>query len=267
MYSKTDVVREVSVKGRLLSKNNFTVIAGPCTVESKSQLMNTAQKISELGIFWLRGGAYKMRTSPDHFQGLGMEGLEMMKEVCSSLNMISVSEITSISELSLMKGYIDVFLVGTRNMHNYPLLSALGENDTPVILKRGMASTIKEWILAAEYIAKGGNGNIILCERGIRTFEPYTRNTLDLSAIPAIKQESDYPVLVDPSHSTGRSEMVKAMSWAAAAAGADGLLIECDTDPDSVKCDARQTINIDQLHEIVAGLPQLLKLWGKQASS
>jgi 3-deoxy-7-phosphoheptulonate synthase len=256
--------KRIEIKGRTISRDSFTVIAGPCTIDSREELYRTATALKELGIDFLRGGAYKLRSSPHSYQGIGKEGLLYMKEICTELDLVSVSEIISIEDLPLMLEYIDILTVGTRNMQNYRLLSALGETSKPVILKRGMACSIKEWVLASEYIARGGNKQIILCERGIRTFENSTRNTLDISAVPIVKKMTPYPVIIDPSHSSGRRELIKPLAWAAAGAGADGLIIECHHRPDRAKCDAQQKIDITQLKEILEKLPQITQLWSKK---
>lgn len=261
--SKTETSSPIKIKNFTVNSDTFLVIAGPCTIDDKEELRQTARLLKQIGINFLRGGAFKLRSSPYSYQGLGKDALTAMKEVCDELNMISVSELTSTEDLALMEEYIDIIIIGTRNMQNFRLLSALGKTSKPVILKRGMASSIKEWILAAEYIKKEGNGNIMLCERGIRTFENYTRNTLDISAVPAAKSLAGYPVLVDPSHSSGKKEFIKPLSWAAAASGADGLIIECHAEPHKAKCDARQTIDIHQLEEILKNLPQITGIWNK----
>jgi 3-deoxy-7-phosphoheptulonate synthase len=254
---------EITVKGRRIGRQTFALIAGPCTIENYQDLLQVVTSLQQRNFKLFRGGTYKMRTSPYDFQGLGEEGLEIIKQVSDKTGMISVSEIVSCEDVHQMSRYVDILQVGTRNMHNYRLLSRLGEIDNPVILKRGMSSTIEEWLLAAEHIMHAGNHNVILCERGIRTYENYTRNTLDISAVPLVHELSNLPIIVDPSHSSGRREMIRPLSLAAAAAGADGLLIETHFNPDSVVCDARQTIDMDSLDEIIADVPTILKLWNK----
>ncbi len=256
-------MQEIKLQDRIISRDNFTVIAGPCTIDDRDTLRDTAKSLKDLGVGFLRGGAYKLRSSPHSYQGLGEKALSLLKETCEEFGLLSVSEIIALEDLEKMQQYVDILIIGTRNMQNYPLLSALGKTKIPVILKRGMANTIKEWILAAEYIAKEGNRNIILCERGIRTFENYTRNTLDISAVPVSKELTPYPVIVDPSHSSGRRELVKPLAWAAAAAGADGVIIECHTNPRKAKCDARQTISIETMQDIIEKLPELTGIWRK----
>lgn len=254
---------EIKIKDFTISRDNFTVIAGPCTIENYDELLEIAQYLKTIGINFFRGGAYKMRTSPYDFQGLGKKGLEYIKEVADKTGMVSVSEIVSVEDIDVMKDYVDILQVGTRNMHNYRLLSKLGKINNPIILKRGMSSTIKEWIFAAEYILNSGNKNVILSERGIRTFETYTRNTLDISSVPAIKEETNFPIIVDPSHSSGRRNMIKPLSWAAMAAGADGLLIETHFEPDKTVCDSIQTIDYSILEEIIKPMNKIISLWGK----
>ncbi len=249
--------RNVKINELVFGEGSFHVIAGPCTIESKENLYTIAEKLSSYGIRFLRGGAYKLRTSVHSFRGLGDIAIKYLREVADSFDMLSVSEIIEVEKVDFMSEYVDMILVGTRNMQNYPLLDRLGKISNPVILKRGMASSIKEWLQAAEYIAESGNENIILCERGIRTFEDYTRNTLDLSAIPAVKELSEFPIIADPSHSTGRRELVKAMSWASVAAGADGLMIETHDCPDQSMCDARQTVDIKTFEEIIAPISRI----------
>ncbi len=257
---------EIRIKDQKISRNNFTIIAGPCTIENYEDLLTIVQKLHSMGIRFFRGGAYKMRTSPYNFQGLGHKGLEYIKRAAEATDMISVSEVISSEDVKMVSEYIDILQVGTRNMHNYRLLSKLGKISNPVILKRGMSSTIEEWLFAAEHIIEAGNPKVILCERGIRTFEPYTRNTLDISAIPAIHELSNLPILVDPSHSSGRRNMIKPLSWAAAAAGADGLMIETHFSPDTTVCDSKQTIDFSMLESILNPLNKILKeLWNKDA--
>lgn len=248
----------------LFDKTSFTIIAGPCSVYSWNQIDETAHALKKLGVKFLRGGAYKMRTSPSSWQGIGEKGWHYLYEVAKKHDMKTVSEVTSVEHINTICSLIDVILVGTRNMQNYPLLKKLGEVEKPVILKRGMASTIEEWIEAAKYITNSGNKNIILCERGIRTFETYTRNTLDVSAIDAVKRLSNYQVIGDPSHATGKKEMVRPMAWALAAAGADGLMIECEINPNKKNCDYRQTIDVSEFELILQQLPKITDIWGKK---
>ena len=218
------------------------IIAGPCTVESEEQMEEAAEKLSAIGVKALRGGAFKPRTSPYAFQGLGEEGLKIMRKVADKYDMAVVSEVMEISQIPLFLKYSDVLQVGARNMQNFNLLKELGEIDKPVLIKRGMSSKIEEWLMAAEYVLSGGNRKVFLCERGIRTFEPMTRNTLDLSAIPVVKKISHLPVIVDPSHATGLRDKVAPMSKAAVAAGCDGLEIEVHPHPECAVCDGAQSL-------------------------
>ncbi|MEA2095630.1 MAG: 3-deoxy-7-phosphoheptulonate synthase [Candidatus Cloacimonadota bacterium] len=255
---------EINIKGQKIGRGHFTMISGPCTIENYEDLYAVAVELKKMGIHFFRGGAYKMRTSPYNFQGLGKKGLEYMKKVANETCMISVSEIVSSEDVEMIKEYVDILQVGTRNMSNYRLLFNLGKVKNPIILKRGFSSTIEEWLLAAEHIIEAGNPNVILCERGIRTYETYTRYTLDISAIPAIKELSNLPIIVDPSHSSGRREMIKSLSWAAIAAGADGLLIETHFSPDNTICDSKQTIDMEILKDIIVGNEKLLGLWHRK---
>lgn len=236
------------------------LIAGPCAVENEEQIFTISEFLAKHHIKFMRGGAYKPRTSPYSFQGLKTEGLVMMRKAADAHGLAVVSEIMSIDRVSEFNEYVDIFQVGTRNMQNYPLLRALSKNNKPVLLKRGMSSTIEEWLLAAEYIVSGGNEKVILCERGIRTFETATRNTLDLSAIPLVKQLSHLPIIVDPSQGTGVRELVAPMSAAAIAAGADGLIIEVHNQPNEALSDGDQSIYLDQLEQLIQRLTKIASI-------
>lgn len=227
------------------------VAAGPCAVESKEQIDRIAESVSKYGAKILRGGAYKPRSSPYSFQGLGESGLRFLRDAADKHNLLVCTEVMDPSQIQQMLPLVDILQVGARNMQNYHLLRALGEVEKPVLLKRGMSATIEELLLSAEYIMAGGNYNIILCERGIRTFETYTRNTLDIAAIPIIKKLSHLPIVADPSHGTGRRDKVAPMARAAVAAGADGLLIEVHYDPDSALSDGAQTLYVDQFAQLM----------------
>jgi 3-deoxy-7-phosphoheptulonate synthase len=233
---------KVTVASVVLGDGSFRVIAGPCSIESFDQLIETARFVQRNGASLLRAGAFKPSTSPYGFQGLGREALEMLSTVKTELGIGVVTELMDVRELDSVSRVADMIQIGTRNMQNYDLLREVGRTRIPVLLKRGMMATLEEWLLAAEYIAKEGNESIVLCERGIRTFERHTRNTLDLSAVPAIKELSHLPVIVDPSHGTGRRSLVPPMTLAAAAAGADGALIEVHPDPDSAIKDGMQSL-------------------------
>ena len=230
------------------------VMAGPCSAETEEQVEATAAAVKRAGAKILRGGAFKPRSSPYSFQGLGEDGLRMLRGAATRHDLKLVSEVMDVSQIELVQQYCDVFQVGARNMQNYTLLRELGRTRTPVLLKRGIAATIEEWLLSAEYLLSGGNGSVILCERGIRTFESYTRNTLDISAIPVVKKLSHLPIVVDPSHGTGRRDKVAPMARAAVAAGADGLIIEVHTDPDHALSDGAQSMYPAQFDRLMAEL-------------
>jgi 3-deoxy-7-phosphoheptulonate synthase len=229
-------------RGVKIGGSEIVVAAGPCSVESREQILSIAESVSKAGARILRAGAFKPRTSPYAFQGMGEKGLELIREAADKFNLFVVSEVMDPSQIQMMGAYVDIFQVGARNMQNYFLLRALGEVQKPVLLKRGMSATIEELLLSAEYILNGGNYNVVLCERGIRTFETATRNTLDIAAIPVIQKLSHLPIVADPSHGTGRRDKVPPMARAAVAAGADGLLIEVHNDPDHALSDGAQSL-------------------------
>ncbi len=238
--------------GVVVGGTEVIVAAGPCAVESSAQIDAIAKSVARMGAKLLRGGAFKPRTSPYSFQGLGEEGLKLLRAAADDNGLLAVSEVMDPSQLDLMLRYVDVLQVGARNMQNYHLLRALGDVQKPVLLKRGLSATIEELLLSAEYIMSGGNYKVILCERGIRTFETYTRNTLDIAAIPVIKQLSHLPILADPSHGTGRRDKVAAMARAAVAAGADGLIIEVHPDPERALSDGAQSLYPEQFAQLMA---------------
>lgn len=231
--------------------NSSVMIAGPCAVESRAQIIETALSLKKLGVSILRGGVFKPRTSPYDFQGLGIEGLKYLREAGDISGLPIVTELMEEKYLPLVAKYADIIQVGSRNMYNYALLKELGKVEKPILLKRGMSATIEEWIMAAEYIAAYGNKNIILCERGIRTFETYTRNTLDLAAVPIMKKETGLPVIVDPSHGTGIVELIGPMSKAALACGADGLMIEVHPNPEVALSDGEQSLTLEEYSKIL----------------
>ncbi len=239
-------------KGVSIGGTEIVAAAGPCAVESAAQIGEIADKVARAGAKLLRGGAFKPRSSPYSFQGLGEEGLKLLRAAADANGLLVVSEVMDPSQIDVMLPYVDVMQVGARNMQNYYLLRALGEIQKPVLLKRGMSATIEELLLSAEYIMSGGNYNVILCERGIRTFDTYMRNTMDIAAIPVIKQLSHLPVVADPSHGTGRRDKVGAMARAAVAAGADGLLIEVHQDPERALSDGAQSLYPDQFAQLMA---------------
>ncbi|MFN5682021.1 MAG: 3-deoxy-7-phosphoheptulonate synthase [Bacteroidota bacterium] len=242
-----------AVNGVTIGKD-LMLVAGPCAVENREQIFTISEYLAKKNIKFLRGGAYKPRTSPYSFQGLKTEGLQLLREAGDKYGLAVVSEIMSIDKIDELVSYADILQVGTRNMQNYPLLKALGKCGKPILLKRGMSSTIEEWLLAAEYIMSSGNERVILCERGIRTFETATRNTLDIAAIPLIKTLSHLPIILDPSQGTGLRDLVAPVSNAAIAAGADGLIIEVHNQPNEALSDGDQSLYLDQLGDL---LPQL----------
>ena len=221
----------------------FTVIAGPCSVESEAQTLETARRVKEAGAHLLRGGAFKPRTSPYAFQGLGIRGLQILEKAKKETGLPVVTEVLDPRDVSWVAEYVDVLQIGTRNMQNFSLLKEVGKTNKPVLLKRGMYSTLSEWLNCAEYILAEGNPNVILCERGIRSFDTYTRNTLDLSVVPAVKEVSHLPIFVDPSHGTGKLSLIEPMSLAARAAGADGIMIEVHCNPAEALCDGDQSLS------------------------
>lgn len=237
-----DNKRTVVTVGNVKIGEDFVVIAGPCSVESEEQTIKTAQKVKEAGANMLRGGAFKPRTSPYDFQGLGLKGLKILEKAKKETGLPVVTEVADPRDVSWVCEYADVLQIGTRNMQNFSLLKEIGKVDKPALLKRGMYSTLKEWLNCAEYILSEGNPNVILCERGIRTFETYTRNTLDLSIVPSVKEVSHLPIIVDPSHGTGRLSVIEPMSLAAMAAGADGIIIEVHYNPNEAICDKDQAM-------------------------
>ena len=239
--------------------NIFAFIAGPCSVESEEQLIGIAKEVKRRGATMLRGGAFKPRTSPYDFQGLKAEGIDLLVEAKKETGLPIVTEIMNANHLPLFED-VDVIQVGARNMQNFELLKELGKTRKPILLKRGLANTMKEWLMSAEYIMAGGNENVILCERGIRTFETYTRNTLDLSAVSVLKELTHLPVIVDPSHATGVARYVKPMAYAAAACGAAGLMIEVHNDPLHALCDGPQSLTPEQFGEVAQGVARILEV-------
>lgn len=241
----------VNVRGIEIGGDNVVMMAGPCSVESKEHIMVMAEIVSKAGAKILRGGAYKPRTSPYSFQGLEEKGLIYMRDAADVYDLAVITEIMDPNLIPLMTDYTDIFQVGARNMQNYSLLKQLGKTKTPVLLKRGLSATIEEWLMSAEYIMAGGNPNVLLCERGIRTFEGYTRNTFDISAIPVVESLSHLPIIADPSHATGRRDKVSPVARASVAAGADGLLIEVHSDPENALSDGAQSLYPEQLLQLM----------------
>ncbi len=244
----------VQVKDLSIGGNDITVIAGPCAVESREQLLETARLVKAAGAKAIRGGTYKPRTSPYSFQGLEEEGLELLAEAGKETRLATITEVVDEKSLASAVEYVDIIQIGARNMQNFHLLRAAGRINKPVVLKRGLSATLEEWLMAAEYIMSEGNYNVILCERGIRTFETYTRNTLDLSAVPLIKRLSHLPVIVDPSHATGEWRLVAPLSKGAVAVGADGLLIEVHPDPCKALCDGPQSLTPENFSQLMKEL-------------
>ena len=253
----------VTVGSARIGGGSFSVIAGPCSVESEEQICGIAQDVKLSGASLLRGGAFKPRTSPYSFQGMGAPGLELLMEAREQTGLPIVSEIMDPRMAQLFEDEVDLVQVGARNMQNFELLKEVGKMSKPILLKRGLSNTYEEWIMSAEYIMAAGNENVILCERGIRTFETYTRNTLDVSAIPAIKQMSHLPVIVDPSHAAGMYWMVEPLALAAIAAGADGLIIEVHNDPPHAKCDGQQSLTPKKFDELMKKVKVLAPMMGK----
>ncbi|MCC8074949.1 MAG: 3-deoxy-7-phosphoheptulonate synthase [Clostridiales bacterium] len=253
----------VNVNGVEIGGGKFAVMAGPCSVESRDQIVTIADEVQQAGAAILRGGAFKPRTSPYSFQGMGTPGLNLLLEAKAETGMPIVTEIMSPKYCELFEEKVDLVQIGARNMQNFDLLKEVGKMSKPVLLKRGLSSSYEEWIMSAEYIMSEGNENVILCERGIRTFETYTRNTLDISAIPAVKRMSHLPVVVDPSHSGGYSWLVEPLTMAAVAAGADGLIIEVHNDPKHALCDGQQSLTPMQFGQLMGKVQKIVDLMGK----
>ena len=254
----------VEIDGRKIGGDHFSMIAGPCTVESRDQLLTTARIVRDGGGSLLRGGAYKPRSSPYSFQGLGQEGLRLLAEAKAETGLPIVTELMDARDMEAVLEVADVIQIGARNMHNYALLSEVGRARCTVMIKRGLSSTLEELLLAAEYVLKEGNENVILCERGIRTFETAYRFTLDLAAVPVLQELSHLPVVVDPSHAAGRRELVEPLSLAAAAAGADGIMVEVHPTPDAAICDGRQALACDDLTRFAERIGQVAAIAGKR---
>jgi 3-deoxy-7-phosphoheptulonate synthase len=250
---------KIGPKGFPMGGKKIGVIAGPCAVENEKQLLDTAEKVAAAGCIGLRAGAFKPRTSPYSFQGLGVEGLKILAKARELTGLAIVTEVVAVEQIPAVCEYSDVLQVGARNMQHYPLLEALGKAKKPVLLKRGISAQLDEFLLAAEYIINAGNSQVILCERGVRTFEEYVRNTLALAIVPELKDKTHLPVVVDPSHGTGHAHLVPAMCRAAVAAGADGLLLECHLDPEHAMSDGAQSITPDMLNSLMPQLKAIAK--------
>ena len=264
-WHKDDSVIDIS--GHPIGGKHIQIISGPCSVETPDQMEKSAKAVKAAGVKLMRGGAFEPRTSPYSFQGVGFDGLDMFRKAADKEGLPIVTELLDVRHLDkFLEQKVDVIQIGTRSMQNFELLREVGKVNVPVILKRGMSATISEWLMAAEYIAAGGNHNIIFCERGIRTFETYYRNVLDVTAIPVLKKETHLPVIIDPSHSGGKAWMVAALSRAGIAAGADGLLVEMHPNPCEAWCDADQAINPDELKTLMGELSAIAKILGRTIS-
>jgi 3-deoxy-7-phosphoheptulonate synthase len=257
----------LQIGGRRIGGEHFALIAGPCTVESRDQALATARAVKDAGAAFLRGGAYKPRTSPYSFQGLGEAGLRILAECKAETGMPIVTELMDVRDLELVLDVADVIQIGARNMQNYTLLTEVGRSGCPVMIKRGLSSTLEELLMAAEYVLKEGNESVMLCERGIRTFETAYRFTLDLTAIPVLKQLTHLPVIVDPSHAAGRRDLVEPLSLAAAAAGADGIIVEVHPAPDEAVCDGPQALHCDDVARFAAKVEQVARIAGKRIAA
>ena len=254
---------EIGLESFPIGGRKIGIIAGPCAVESQDQLLRTADAVKSAGAIGLRGGAFKPRTSPYSFQGLGLEGLKILAQARERTGLAIVTEVIGLETLEAVAEYADVLQIGARNMQHYPLLEAIGKAGKPILLKRGLSSHLDEWLLAAEYIINAGNPNVILCERGIRTYEKYVRNTLPLASVPELNDKTHLPVIVDPSHGTGHAHLVPAMCRAAVAAGADGLIIECHIDPEHALSDGAQSITPAELTQLIATMKNIARAIGR----
>ena len=252
--------KKFTIKDISIGEGSMSIMAGPCSIEGQEQIFEIAEAVADTGATILRGGAFKPRSSPYSFQGLGEAGLKLMKQAADRYNLLTVSEIMDADHLGLLEEYVDILQVGARNMQNFSLLKRLGKCRTPILLKRGFSATYEEFLMSAEYLLAGGNERVILCERGIRTFENYTRNTLDLAAVPILKNLSHLPVIVDPSHGTGLRQLVAPMARAAVAAGADGLMIEVHPRPDEALSDAAQTISLKAFKELMKSIQPIMNI-------
>ncbi|NLK62155.1 MAG: 3-deoxy-7-phosphoheptulonate synthase [Fusobacteria bacterium] len=261
-FKKEDTI--IDVKGIKIGGGNFAVMAGPCSVEGEEMMFSTAKMASEAGARILRGGAFKPRTSPYDFQGLGEEGLRYMQNAARQYNMAVVTEVMDVREIELIDKYADMFQIGARNMQNFSLLKEIGKTQKPILLKRGMSSTIKDLLMAAEYIIAGGNNQVILCERGIRTFETYTRNTIDMNIIPSAKELSHLPIILDPSHGTGKRSLVTPMALSGLVAGADGLMIEVHPQPEVALSDGPQSLRFNEFQELMEKVKKYLEFENKR---
>ncbi len=260
-FREVDTV--IDIKGIKIGGNNLAIMAGPCSIESEEQMFKLAEIVAKSGAKILRGGAFKPRTSPYSFQGMGEEGLKLIRKAADEFGLLVITEVMEIAQIDIIGKYTDIYQVGARNMQNFPLLRELGATKIPIMLKRGLSATIEEWLMSAEYILANGNPNVILCERGIRTFETYTRNTFDLSAIPVVHKKSHLPVIADPSHATGYRDQLPPMARAAVAAGADGLMIEIHHDPEHAFSDGPQALLPDTYLKLIDELKTIANAIGR----
>lgn len=265
--SSTNKTHVVKVGSHSFGDGRLTLIAGPCSIESREHFLETAEGVKAAGATFLRGGVYKMRTSPDSFQGVGPAGFSYVAEVKKQVGLPLVSEVTDPRQIGDLLNIVDMFQVGSRNMYNYELLRELGQHRKPVLLKRGFSATVDEWLKAADYVLKGGNDDVLLCERGIRTFESKTRNTLDLGTVAWLKAHTPFPVVVDPSHGTGRPELILPMSLAAVGAGADALIVEVHPRPEEALSDADQALNFEQFATIARDVRKVATALGRRVES
>jgi len=261
-FKKDDT--EIKIKNVIIGSNEVVVMAGPCSVESEEQIFKIAEIVSKSGAKILRGGAFKPRTSPYSFQGMGEEGLKLLRKAGDKFSLLVITEVMEISQIKMIEEYTDIFQVGARNMQNFSLLREIGKASKPVMLKRGLSATVEDWLMSAEYILSNGNMNVMLCERGIRTFETYTRNTFDLSAIPVVHKRSHLPVVADPSHATGLRDKVLPMARAAIAAGADALMVEVHHDPENAFSDGPQSLLPDQFAEMMRQVKLIAEVIGRK---
>jgi 3-deoxy-7-phosphoheptulonate synthase len=261
-FKKEDTV--ISIGDVKIGGNEVIMIAGPCSVEGEEQIFKLAEIVSKAGAKILRGGAFKPRTSPYSFQGMGEEGLKLMRKAADTFNLLIITEVMENAQIPLISEYTDIFQIGARNMQNFPLLNELGKTTKPVMLKRGLAATVEDWLMSAEYVLSNGNRDLMLCERGIRTFETYTRNTFDLSAIPVVHKRSHLPVIADPSHATGLRDKVLPMARAAVAAGADGLMVEVHHDPEHALSDGPQALLPEQFTELMEQVKLIAQVIGRK---
>lgn len=255
---------EIKIKDVIIGGNEVQMIAGPCSVENEDQIFTIAEIVKKAGTKILRGGAFKPRTSPYSFQGLGEAGLKLMRKAADEYDLLVITEVMEPAQINLIEEYTDIFQVGARNMQNFPLLRDLGKTTKPIMLKRGLAATVEDWLMSAEYILSNGNREVMLCERGIRTFETYTRNTFDLSAVPVVHKRSHLPVIADPSHATGLRDKVLPMARAAVAAGADGLMVEVHNDPEKALSDGPQALLPDQFIELMKQVKLIAEVIGRK---